>query len=85
MEKYFYKTEEDGITCTELCEYSHDKQTGHDLKIGSLGCIECDHCIGHDYEEEWIKCEIYSAFAEVGKTQKEKFKIKKITSLKGGL
>ncbi len=86
MEKYFYKTEEDGITCTELCEYSHDKQTGHDLKIGSLGCIECDHCIGHDYEEEWIKCEIYSAFAEVEKLKKENSKLKKeITSLKGGL
>ena len=69
MEKYYYKTEQDDVTCTELCEYSKHIECGEviDIKIGSLLCKECEHNVAYDVEDKSIKCDVYSSFIELEK------------------
>ena len=86
MEKYYFELQEGTLNCTEECGFTINK-------IGSQGCNQCEHCSGFDNEENWIKCEIYSAFAEVATLEIENEKLKckverlenELSSLKGGL
>ena len=73
MEKYYYKTEQDDVTCTELCEYSKHIERGEviDIKIGSLLCKECEHNVAYDAEDKSIKCDVYSSFIENEKLKEE--------------
>jgi len=32
--------------------------------IGSEKCLQCDHLVGFDSEENWIKCQFYHMVAE---------------------
>lgn len=59
MEKYYY---ENGEKCNYL-EQNSD--------IGSPNCMECEFFKGVDLIENWCKCDIYSAFAEVELLKKE--------------
>ena len=87
MERYYYETESDGVTCTELCEYSKIEECGQEIevRIGSLLCKQCENNIAYDCEEKFIKCEIYSLFIE-NENLKDKIKQldREIFLLKGG-
>ena len=52
MERYYYKT-------NEKCVYLEK-----DSDIGSPNCMECEFFSGVDLMEDWVKCDIYSSFAE---------------------
>ena len=74
MEKYFYQNE-------EKCKFVEQ-----DSEIGSPNCMECEFFSGVDFCESWVKCDIYSAFAEVEKLTEENEKLKnELISLNGGL
>ena len=74
MEKYYYKNE-------EKCQYLEQ-----DSDIGSPNCMECEFFNGVDFTESWVKCDIYSAFAEVKLlTNKVEQLENELASLKGGL
>ena len=53
MEKYYYQNE-------EKCKFVEQ-----DSEISSPNCMECEFFSGVDFCESWVKCKIYSAFAEV--------------------
>lgn len=74
MEKYYY---ENG----EKCQYLEKESD-----IGSPNCMECEFFSGIDFCESWVKCDIYSAFAEVEiLTDKVEQLENELASLKGGL
>jgi len=74
MEKYYYQNE-------EKCKFVEQ-----DSEIGSQKCMECELFYGVDFCESWVKCKIYSAFAEVENLKEENEKLKnELISLKGGL
>lgn len=74
MEKYYY---ENG----EKCQYLEKESD-----IGSPNCMGCESFCGVDLIESWVKCEIYSAFAEVEiLTNKVEQLENELASLKGGL
>lgn len=86
MEKYYYKTDETGLNCTEECSYSDVENIPGTVKIGSQACKMCENNISYDGEEGWIKCEVYSAFAEVEILRDKVEQLEnEISSLKGGL
>ena len=93
MEKYFYKTDETGVNCIEDCNYSNVENIPGPVKIGSQACKMCENNIAYDGEESWVKCEVFSAFAEVIIKEEiiEELKCKveqlenELASLKGGL
>ena len=74
MEKYYYQNE-------EKCKFVEQ-----DSEISSPNCMECEFFSGVDFCESWVKCKIYSAFAEVENLKEENEKLKnELISLKGGL
>ena len=74
MERYYFET-------GEKCNYLEQ-----DSDIGSPNCMECEFFSGVDFCESWVKCDIYSAFAEVENLKEENEKLKnELISLKGGL
>ena len=66
MEKYYFEIDAE-LNCKEECEYSKHIECGEviDIKIGSLLCKQCEHNVSYCGDENWIKCEVYSSFAEV--------------------
>lgn len=78
MEKIKYFLKEGTDTCKHLCRFMNNEETDVPVYIGSHWCgNECLHSFGYNYEKQWVKCEIYSAFAEVEKLKKENDKLKK--------
>lgn len=72
--KYYFET-------GEKCNYLEQ-----DSDIGSPNCMGCEFFSGIDLTENWCKCDIYSAFAEVENLKEENEKLKnELISLKGGL
>ena len=81
--------------CKEQCEYFsiEDYDYSDVVMVGSLACKQCQHNVSYCADENWIKCEVFSAFAEVKKLAKENEQLKSkveqlendIVSLKGGL
>lgn len=63
--KYYFET-------GEKCNYLEQ-----DSEIGSPNCMECEFFSGVDFCESWVKCDIYSAFAEVEKLTEENKQLEK--------
>jgi len=94
MEKYYFEMDAE-FNCKKECEYfSIDNYGKSDsVYVGSLACKQCEHNISYCGDENWIKCEVYSTFAEVEKLAEENEQLKskveqlenELASLKGGL
>ena len=65
MEKYYFEIDAE-LNCKEECEYFSIDNYGKSgtIKIGSLACKQCEHNVSYCGDENWIKCEVFSAFAE---------------------
>ena len=87
MEKYYFEIDAD-LNCKEECNYFSIENYDYsdNVKVGSMACKQCDHNVSYCGDENWIKCEVYSAFAEVETlTKKVEILENELDSLKGGL
>lgn len=87
MYKYYFEMDAE-LNCKQKCEYFsiEDYDYSDVVKVGSIACKQCQHNVSYCADENWIKCEVFSAFAEVKKLKEENEKLKnELISLKGGL
>ena len=85
MEKYYFEMDAE-LNCKKSCEYFsiEDYDSSDTVKVGSLACKQCIHNVSYCADENWIKCEVFSAFAEVELLRKENTELRKeINLLKG--
>lgn len=56
--KLKFRVKDDGVTSPrslDRCKY----KTKEDVYIGSLACYTCINNVGTDWEDHWVKCELY--------------------------
>ena len=72
MYKYYFEMDAE-LNCKEECEYfSIDNYGKSDsVYVGSLACKQCEHNISYCGDENWVKCKVFSAFAEVENLKEE--------------
>lgn len=72
MYKYYFEMDAE-FNCKEECEYfSIDNYGKSDsVYVGSLACKQCEHNVSYCGDENWVKCKVFSAFAELELLKKE--------------
>ena len=72
MEKKQFFLKEDGESCSHLCKFMNTDEIEFSIYIGSKWCgNECPHSFGYDFDNQFVKCELYSVYIERDKLMKK--------------